>query len=199
MEDYLIGVGKHIRQLREERGLYGKELAQRADVSSGLISRIENGRTVPSLPVLLSIIQALNANPAEFFQGIADEQEEPYIVVSPDQHEPLEKEDARGFDYQQLFSKRLDLIGFEAMILTLQPGSEREKLTTDAFEFKYFLEGTCRFVIGDETVILEEGDLLFFDGRIPHVPKNRTDDLVRILVLYMYDTIPRQDGIKENT
>lgn len=187
VEEYLIGVGKQIRELRSDRGMYGKELADQADVSSGLISRIENGRTLPSLPVLLSIIEALDADPAQFFQGVAGTTDRPYVVVRPSDHEPFEKEEANGFRYELLFNERLTSIGFEAVILTLEPGSERDKVTTDAYELKYFLEGTCEFVIGDHTFTVEKGDLLYFDGRIPHVPKNRSDDIVRMLVLYLFD------------
>lgn len=187
VKEYLVGVGKKIRQLRKAHGFYGKDLAQRADVSSALISRIENGRTLPSLPVLFSIIEALDARPAQFFQEIADDQNRPYVIVRTEEHEPMEKEGTVGFVYEHLFTRRLGLVGFEAVLLTLQPGAEREKLTTDAFEFKYFLEGTCEYVIGEETVTLGAGDLLFFDGRIPHVPQNPTDRDVRMLVLYLYD------------
>lgn len=187
VEEYLIGVGKQIRQLRTQRGMYGKELADQADVSSGLISRIENGRTLPSLKVLLSIIEALDADPVQFFRGVTGTTDRPYVVIKPSDREPIEKEEACGFEYELLFNKQLNSIGFEAVILTLEPGSERDKVTTDAFELKYFLEGTCEFVIGDHEFTVEQGDLLYFDGRIPHVPKNRSDDVVRMLVLYLFD------------
>jgi len=188
VEDYLVGVGKQIRQLRKAQGLYGKELAQQADVSSGLISRIENGRTLPSLPVLFAIIEALDADPAVFFQGVAETTERPYVVIRPGDHESMDKEEAIGFEYELLFNKRLRLIGFEVVILTLHPGSQRRKMTTDAFELKYVLDGTCTFVIGEDEVSVTAGDLLYFDGRIPHVPKNRSDAPARILVLYLYDS-----------
>ncbi|WP_394801049.1 helix-turn-helix domain-containing protein [Niabella ginsengisoli] len=45
-------------------------IAGKADVSNGLISRIENGRTIPSLPVLLSIVNALGVPVADFFKDI---------------------------------------------------------------------------------------------------------------------------------
>ena len=56
MEDYLIGIGKRIKKIRKEKQLTISDVATKASVSNGPISRIENGRTIPSLPVLLNII-----------------------------------------------------------------------------------------------------------------------------------------------
>ena len=40
------------------------------------------------------------------------------------------------------------------------------------------------YEIGDEVFTLRAGDSLFFDARLPHVPVNRTNELVRMLVVY---------------
>ncbi|MBK6946918.1 MAG: helix-turn-helix transcriptional regulator [Haliscomenobacter sp.] len=49
MSDYLIsGIGKKLRAVRMERKIKLTALANKAGVSKGLLSKIENGRTVPS-------------------------------------------------------------------------------------------------------------------------------------------------------
>lgn len=70
MEDYIITVGKRIKQIRKDKKLTINDIAQRADVSNGLISRVENGRTIPSLPVLFSLISALETDIALFFKDL---------------------------------------------------------------------------------------------------------------------------------
>jgi uncharacterized cupin superfamily protein len=72
------------------------------------------------------------------------------------------------------------------VLLEVQPNSEREKVITDAFEFKYILTGECAYVIGDQEVLLKEGDSIFFDGRIPHVPINRGKVPSKMLVVYFF-------------
>ena len=42
MEDYIITIGKRIKQIRKDKKLTINDIAQRADVSNGLISRVEN-------------------------------------------------------------------------------------------------------------------------------------------------------------
>ena len=187
MESYLVGIGKNIRAIRKKKNLYATEIAKRANVSNGLISRIENGRTIPSLPVLLAIIKALEEEPGEFFQNLNPTGFLKYVVIRRDEYEPIEKEDeAVGFHYNYIFGKDFKNIGVEVVLLELEPGCERDTVETDAFEFKYMLSGSCEYQIDDEKVKLSQGDSLFFDGRFPHVPRNTSDKPAQMLVFYLF-------------
>lgn len=187
MESYIIGIGQKIRALRKEKDLYASEIAKRANVSNGLISRIENGRTIPSVPVLFSIIQALEVEPSYFFQSIGQNNSFKYLRIPAEDNQLIEKEvEAKGFRYDLIFSKEQKGIGFEIVLLTLEPHCERDTVETDAFEFKYVLSGKCEYVIDGETVELKKGDAIFFDGRLPHVPRNPHDTPSVMLVFYLY-------------
>lgn len=187
MNDYLIGIGKRIKDIRKKNKKTISNVASDAMVSNGLISRIENGRTIPSLPVLLSIINALEIEVSDFFEGMAIASEHNYIVSRIEDNSIIEKEDdAKGFAYKYIFGKQLSSLGFEAVLLEVQPNSQREKVETDAYEFKYMLSGECIYNIGDEEILLKEGDSIFFDGRIPHVPVNRGKIAAKMLVLYFF-------------
>jgi transcriptional regulator with XRE-family HTH domain len=187
MNDYLIGIGKKIKEIRKASKKTISSVASDAKVSNGLISRIENGRTIPSLPVLLNIINALEVNVSDFFEGMPKASELGYIVSRSEENATIEKEDeATGFSYKYIFGKQLSFIGFEAVLLEVQPNSQREKVETDAYEFKYMLSGECLYMIGEEEVLLKEGDSLFFDGRIPHVPINRGRISAKMVVLYFF-------------
>jgi uncharacterized cupin superfamily protein len=72
------------------------------------------------------------------------------------------------------------------VLLEVKPNSQREKVVTDAFEFKYILTGECYYEIGDQEVLLKEGDSIFFDGRIPHVPINKGKASSKMLVVYFF-------------
>lgn len=187
MEDYLIGIGKHIKKIRKEKQLTISEVASRAKVSNGLISRIENGRTIPSLPVLLNIIVSLETPINVFFEHLRVIENAKFLVFRNTDYADIEKEiEAEGFVYKFIFSKQLSSFGLEAVLLEVKPNSKREKVITDAFEFKYILSGTITYLIDEEEVILNEGDSLFFDGRIPHVPVNKSDVSCKMLVLYFF-------------
>jgi transcriptional regulator with XRE-family HTH domain len=187
MEDYLIGIGKRIKEIRKQSGRVISDIAAGAGVTGGLISRIENGRTIPSLPVLLKIINELNIEVAEFFNGMPHGNGANYIISRAEENSLIEKEDdAKGFTYQYIFGKQLNSLGFEAVLLEVTPKSKRDKVTTDAYEFKYILSGECVYDIDGEEVFLKEGDSIFFDGRLPHVPINRGEISAKMLVLYFF-------------
>ena len=187
MEDYLIGIGKRIKEIRKNNNKVISEIAARADVTNGLISRIENGRTIPSLPVLLKIISSLDIEVTEFFNGMPQVNGANFIISRKEENSIIEREDeAVGFNYTYIFGKQLSSLGFETVLLEVAPNSKREKVTTDAFEFKYVLSGECYYAIGDEEVLLKEGDSIFFDGRIPHVPFNKGSVSSKMLVIYFF-------------
>ncbi|MFC0425459.1 MULTISPECIES: helix-turn-helix domain-containing protein [Chryseobacterium] len=187
MSDFIIGIGKRIKDIRKENNLTINELANRANVSNGLISRIENGRTIPSLPVLLDLIQSLDIDASYFFEGVENRNSAKYLYIPKENQQVIEKEiEAQGFKYMHIFSKSLNSLGFEAVLLTLEPNSKREKVITDAWEFKYILKGTVKYLIDQEEVILSEGDALYFNGRFPHVPVSISDESCIMLVLYLY-------------
>ena len=63
-------IGKRIRQIRIENKITLQDVSGEAGVSKSLLSKIENGRTIPSLPVLLQIIKVLNTDASLFLMGL---------------------------------------------------------------------------------------------------------------------------------
>lgn len=55
-------LGNAIRQLRKESGLSQSQLAKNAGMTQSAIARFEAGGTVPTLPVLNRLAEALNAD-----------------------------------------------------------------------------------------------------------------------------------------
>ena len=80
----------------------------------------------------------------------------------------------------------MNAVGFEAVMLTVSPNSKREKVVTDAWEFKYVLSGKCVYIIDNEEIEVQQGDAIYFNGRLPHVPVNRSANDCTMLVLYFY-------------
>ncbi len=183
----LVEIAKKIRSLRQARNLTLHEVAERAEVSKSLLSKVENGRTVPSLPVLVAVIQSLEVDMSSFFEdiGFGRGLHLPYIHQRAADYQPFERERAQGFSYRHVLNQSLQDITLEVVILDLQPGSQRELLTTDGFEYKYVLRGEVEYQIGESTVTLETGDSLFFNGRVPHVPINRGAEVASMLVVYL--------------
>lgn len=183
---FLLEVSRRIKQQRMEKRLTLQELADKSGVSKGLISQIENGRSIPSLPVMFSIIQSLEIEVSEFFKDLS--LLEPTILIQKKaDYERFEKEHAKGFSYQRMLTKNMSASTVDFVLLELAPDAHREEVSTEAYEYKYILKGEVEYLINGQTYTLEEGDSLFFDGRLPHVPKNRKKQPCTMLIIYFFD------------
>ena len=79
MDSILANLGRQLKKIRVNKNLSLKQVAQMSDVSTGLISKIENYRTTPSLPVLLKIMQSLEIDLSEL--NLSTKQTEKYIHI----------------------------------------------------------------------------------------------------------------------
>lgn len=187
-DDILIQISNRIKERRRERNITVQELATRANVSKGLISQIENSRTIPSLIVLIDIIKSLDIDLNVFFKDIYNKTEntEPIIKRKAD-YEHFEKEDAEGFHYQRIFTRSIKNSTVDIVILELKPGSHRELVQTEAYEYKYILSGDVEYQINDKSYLLNQGDSMLFDGRMAHTPKNKTNKPAIMLIIYFFE------------
>lgn len=188
MKEYINAeIGKRIKDVRTQKNLKVFEIAEKAEVSNGLISRIENGRTIPSLPVLISIVKALDVRMDDFFADFSFDPPRKFKVKRASETREIEKEhESTGFHYNHILSQTIDCDSIETVILDLEPGAKREMVSTDAHEYKYVLEGEVEYHIDGDVVTLKQGDSLYFDGRLMHVPLNNSSMPARMLVVYLY-------------
>ena len=180
-----LRIGKKLRRIRQDNKATLVDIADCAGVSKSLLSKIENGRTIPSLPVLLQIIKALKTDVSIFFEGITDDISYGFVHKKQYDYQPDEKEESEGFSYFSILDENIGGMVMQTALLKLFPKASREKVVTDGYTFLYLVEGKIDYVLGDETVLFEKGDSLFFDGRIPHVPLNNSDQPATILVIYL--------------
>lgn len=186
-EDIIIQISNRLRDLRKEKNITLQELSEAAGVSKGMLSQVENSRAIPSLPVLLNLISSLQVDFNDFFKDIN--------LLTPDskvifrkkvQYQFFEKENAEGFSYRRLFSTTVHDYHVDFVLLYLAKNAQRPPVSTDAFEFKYLLQGKVRYQIGEEFFDMEEGDSLFFDATELHNPLNTGDAEAILLVIYFF-------------
>jgi transcriptional regulator with XRE-family HTH domain len=159
-EDILIQISNRIKDRRREKNITVHELAIRANVSKGLISQIENSRTIPSLMVLIEIIKALEIDLNEFFKDIRSKSNDlPILVKRKNEYDHFEKEHASGFHYQRIFTKSINPSTIDIVILELEPDANRPLVETDAFEYKYVLAGDIEYQFNEEKITLSQGYL----------------------------------------
>lgn len=68
--EFLIKFGLHLRKLREEKNLSIRELELRGDIDRHMLSRIENGKSNPTLLTIKKICDALEIKLEDLFNKI---------------------------------------------------------------------------------------------------------------------------------
>ena len=184
MREQLTALGCRIRELRKQRNMTLQELGEKTNLTAGLLSKIENFRTIPSLPVLAEIARAFGIALSELFEGIAVSERKNWFLVHPEDQKPLEREADHGLRYRMLFETPLTADNLQVMLVTEGDGSEQKSVTTEADQLLYILSGALEYRIGEETLSLREGDLLFFDGSIPHGPDYKPGTRFTLLAFY---------------
>ncbi|MCI5058156.1 MAG: XRE family transcriptional regulator [Flavobacteriales bacterium] len=181
-------IGPKLRAYRKEKELRLIDLSKAAGVSSAMLSKIENGRIIPTIPTLFQLINVLGVEPQDFFAEINQQGDfSGYLLVRQENYVPYVKEEsAVGFHYQSIFEHTLDNNDFQISIVTLDPGNKRPLVSTAAYEFLYMIEGEVKFHLDDTVLNLRKGDSLFFDGRIKHAPFNQQKSPVQYLVIYFF-------------
>jgi transcriptional regulator with XRE-family HTH domain len=190
MNNTVIVIGEKLREFRTAKNIKLFEAAAKAEISKGLLSKIENGRAIPSLPVLLQILNAIDIELTVFFKEVETQNLAPlYLLIKKNQYRSIEKEDAIGFNYFAIFQRSFSSVAVNFTYLELEPGAKRELVTTDGFEFIFLIRGTIDYVLGDQNFTMHNGDSLFFDGTIPHVKRNPYLETAQILVIYLLTSI----------
>lgn len=186
-EDIIVQITTKLKDIRKEKNITLQELAESAGVTKGMLSQVENNRTIPSLTVFLNIIKSLRIDINDFFTDFNTVHNSKVIFKKKAQYQPFEKENTVGFHYHRIMSSTIDEYHVDFVLLTLMPDAYRASVQTDAFEFKYILKGKVEYTIGSEVFIMEPGDSIYFDATEPHNPKNIGEGEAQLLVLYIFN------------
>ncbi len=181
-------IGSQIRKYRKEKDLKLLDLAALTNIGSAMLSKIENGRMIPTIPTLFTIISRLGIPLDAFFAELTAESSFPgFLFIPQSAYTPYEKEEnAIGFEYLSVLEHTADAGAFQISVLKLHPQARRPPVTTSAFEYIYLVSGTVRYYLEDKAFKMQAGDSLFFDGAIPHVPVNESSETAVMLVLYLF-------------
>jgi len=188
-EDILSNIGKKIKEERKSKGLNLQEVASRSSITAGLLSKIENFRAVPSLPVLLNISKALEVNMADLVENVVSNKEVSFLLVRKEDRQIEEREDSKGLVYESLIHQDTSDTNFRANIVRVKSGSFRKPLATDAMELIFVIAGSVTYGFDNQEVALKEGDTLYFDGSFPHSVKNNLDSTAVLFKVYFFVSI----------
>jgi transcriptional regulator with XRE-family HTH domain len=183
-------IARRAREYRKHLGLTVSQLAENAGVSKGMLSKIENGLSSPSLATLARLAAALSVPVTAFFRGLEEEREALYVKAG--QGLDIVREGTRtGHRYQMLGSSRGQHRRVEPVLVTLLERSEVFPLFQHpGTEFLYMLTGVMEYGYGSRRYTLEPGDALELDGEVAHGPTDLVQLPIQFLSIKAYGQPP---------
>ena len=179
-------IGLEVRRLRDQLRMTISELARSADISGGMLSKIENGSTSPSLSSLQALSRALNVPLTALFKGFEQSREATFVKAGDGLE--IERRGTRsGHQYVLLGHTPHNDLTIEPYLIKLEDSSDVFPVFQhDGLEFIYMLEGEVDYRHGDNIYTLQPGDSLFFDADAQHGPEEMTKLPIRYLSIIGY-------------
>lgn len=167
-------IGAKIRDLRLKNGLTQEELADRAELSKGYISQLENDLTSPSIATLTDILTLLGSSLSEFFS----DGDSGAFTFTRDDYFVKESENATVTWIVPTAQKNM----LEPIIVELEAGACTDAdIPHEGEEFGYVLEGAVEVTVGDRKAVVKQGETFYFSSDRKHYIRNVSDKSSKVL------------------
>jgi len=187
-----VAIGREIHAFRKQQNITVAELAAETNLSIGMLSKIENGNTSPSLSTLQTISNALSVPLTAFFRQY--EAQRMAVHTKAGEGVQIEREGTRaGHQYNLLghIGGNSSSVIVEPYLITLDNESDTFKtFQHSGIETIFMLEGEVNYLHGNQIYCLKPGDTLFFDADAPHGPEKLVKLPARYLSIISYKQKP---------
>lgn len=175
-------IGPKIRSLRTEKSLGLAQLGDHTGLSAGMLSKIERGQVIPTLPTLLRISLVFGVGLDHFF----DDGHAPVLEVIRAKNRiklPNTTEKMPTFFFESLDFPVNDR-PIEAYLVEFMPRtSASDPHEHKGVELVFVMKGEVEIRIHDEIYKLQAGDSMYFDSQFPHTYKCLGEDRATAIVV----------------
>jgi transcriptional regulator with XRE-family HTH domain len=176
-----VAIGRQVRTFRNRLNMTVANVAKQAQLSSGMLSKIENGLTSPSLATLNALANALHVPVTSLFRGYEEQRDVTFIKNG--EGLPIERRGSgAGHQYQLLGHTIGKPYTIEPYVISISDKSEVFPVFQHAgMELIYMLEGEVTYRHANKSYALGPGDSLFFDAEASHGP----DEILKLPCRYL--------------
>lgn len=167
MEETIIA--QRMKKIRTEKELTLEEVAKRAGLTKGLLSKIENTKVSPPVSTLVKIAKALGVSLSDLFSPSDAHQ---IKIVRKEQRLKYNPESSPGGQGIESLVNGFHGQKIEPLIITIDdPDNYKKKFYNHpGQEFIFVLAGTMKYLYKDEEYLISEGDSLYFNAEYLHGP-----------------------------
>lgn len=158
-----MDLGKKIREIREDRNMSIKELAEKLKVSNSHISQVERNISSPSITMLKNIANVFEIPMTSFFDDI----ETKSTVIRRKERKKIMLPDS-NFAYEMLSPS--SVTEFQFLLTRIEEGGKlgENPVGHKGQECCFISKGQVEFTIKDTVYQLEEGDSIYYPENTPH-------------------------------
>ena len=165
MDEQLKQIGERLRGLRDVLDIPVSEMAETIGISSEKYEKIEAGELDITISNLMKIAHKYGVSTEELIFAESPHMKS-YYVTRKGQGMSIER--TKAYKYQSLVGGFVNHKA-DVFIVTVEPKpGVRTIYKNTGQEFNMVLEGKMELYIGGKTIILEEGDSIYFDSTKPH-------------------------------
>lgn len=181
-EELARRIGNKVREIRKESGLTLKQLAEATELSTALLSRVENGLAMPSIPTLQVIGDVLKVDVGYLFR---QDEDRGYVVSRQGSRRCIISQRGYGLEF---LAEGMDNSFMEPGIMTAKPKNQEKEVETathEGQEFMYVLEGRLELSLGTKKYVLKKGDAAYWNGSVPHKGISLSEKPARTLNVHL--------------
>ncbi len=155
-----MNIGTLIRRSRKEQKLTLKTVAEKASISEGFLSQVENDVNSPSVDTLVRICNAIGVDAGNLITQ-ANKQEK-IIIIRKSEWDDIELSHT-GFVTRRFFPPETRTV-IDSSVLVVEPGKSipARKNIKNGQELLCVLKGSIELMLSDEKYSLVEGDSVHF-------------------------------------
>jgi transcriptional regulator with XRE-family HTH domain len=176
-----LQIGGRLRHARILAGVRMRELALKVGCTESMISKIENARVVPSLPMLKRLVEALDRDLTSFF---GSDPSAPGIVQRARQRPVATIDPIRtghGVRYERLVPFGAGNL-LEGNIHVIDAdGTKHDPITHQGETVGYVIQGGLELTIEGTRYLLKTGDSFFFKNHLSNSYRNPGPSKARVL------------------
>lgn len=155
-----MNIGTSIRKRRKDKKLTLKAVAEKASISEGFLSQVENNVNSPSVDTLIRICNALNINAGDLITQVSEQ--EKIIHIKKSEWDDIDLSHT-GFVTRRFFPPENRSV-IDSSVLVIEPGKSIpvRKNIKNGQEVLCVLRGSVELRLSDEKFELVEGDSVHF-------------------------------------
>jgi transcriptional regulator with XRE-family HTH domain len=178
-------LGPKIRQLRLRKKIGLKDLGAHTGLSASLLSQLENGKLVPTLPTLARIAMVFDVSLEHFFSSRRPKRLFALVRAGERIRFPERPDIPSPAYFFECLAYPAQGKGLQAYLAEFpeRPEKESQEHFHEGHEFFYVVDGALLLHYQAEDHSLSAGDSVYFDSSEPHSYRGLTEPSARAVVV----------------